>query len=174
MSGPRFPDGWILETLDQSHNRRAFSSGQDAVDRWLKKAAFQSQKKHLSTTKVLLGDVGEIVGYYTLATSQVDFSDLPMELAKKLARRNLPISVLGWLGIDQSFQGRGIGSRLLATALLDCYETSRTFAFIAVVLDCIDDQSKAFYERFDFQQLPGYAMRLFISFQQLEAMANTD
>lgn len=172
MSGSAFPEGWSVEVLNKSHNRRAFQTGQAEVDEWLKKSAFQSQKKHLSTTKVLLDDGGRIVGYYTLATSQVDFSDLPTDLAKKLPRRSLPIGVLAWLGVDQSFQGRGIGSRLLATSLSDCYEASQTFAFIAVVLDCINAEAKSFYQQFDFQELPGYPMRLYLSFRQLKAIAN--
>ncbi|MFK8115208.1 MAG: GNAT family N-acetyltransferase [Rubripirellula sp.] len=171
MSGVRYPDGWRIELLSKSHNRRGFDSGQEQVDAWLKKSAFQSQKKHLSSTKVLLDEEGQLVGYYTLATSQVDFSDLPNEVAKSLPQRQLPVAVLAWLGIDISFQGRGIGQRLLATALADCYEASQAFSFIAVILDCVDEPSKRFYQRFDFSELPGYPMRLYLPFNLLERMA---
>lgn len=174
MSGPRFPEGWSIEVLDKSHPRRRFESGQNEVDEWLRKSAFQSQKKHLTATKVLLDEQRQIAGYYTLSFSQVDFSDLPADLVKKLPRRQLPVGVLAWLGVDQSFQGRGVGQRLLATSLLDCYEASQTFAFIAVVLDCVDKQAKRFYQQFDFQELPGYPMRLFLPFKSLEALAKSD
>ena len=171
MNGPRFPDGWRFEVLSKSHNRLGFESGQDAIDAWLKKSALQSQSKHLTATKVLLDADSHLVGYYSLATSQIDFSELPAELVKKLPRRNLPVGVLAWLGVDKSFQGRGIGQRLLATALMDCYQASQTFAFIAIVLDCIDTNAKSFYQRFDFAELPGYPMRLYLPFKLLEAMA---
>ncbi|MCA9264601.1 MAG: GNAT family N-acetyltransferase [Planctomycetales bacterium] len=171
MSGPRFPEGWSIEGLKKSHPRRKFESGQNEVDEWLKKSAFQSQKKHLTTTKVLLDDQRQIVGYYTLAFSQIDFSDLPAELTKTLPRRHLPVGVLAWLGVDRTFQGRGIGKRLLATSLLDCYEASHSFAFIAVVLDCVNQQAKRFYQQFDFQELPGYPMRLHLPFKLLEVLA---
>ncbi len=171
MSGVRYPDGWRVELLGQKHNRQGFSSGQKQVDRWLKKSAFHSQKKHLSATKVLLGPDDQLVGYYTLATSQVDFSDLPTDVAKSLPQRQLPVAVLAWLGIASSFQGRGIGQRLLATALKDCLDASHTFSFIAVILDCVDEPSKRFYQRFDFAELPGYPMRLYLPFKLLERMA---
>ncbi len=171
MSGVRYPDGWRVELLTKSHNRKGFQSGQDEVDAWLRKSAFQSQKKHLSSTKVLLDSESRIVGYYTLATSQVDFSDLPVEVAKSLPDRQLPVAVLAWLGVDRSCQGRGIGKRLLATALKDCYDAADTFAFIAVILDCVDAPSKAFYQRFDFTELPGYPMRLYLPFKLLEKLA---
>ncbi len=44
-------------------------------------------------------------------------------------------------------------------------------AFIAVILDCVDVQAKQFYLQFDFQELPGYPMRLFLPFKALEALA---
>ncbi|MGB7343842.1 MAG: GNAT family N-acetyltransferase [Pirellulaceae bacterium] len=112
----------------------------------------------------------QLVGYYTLATSQVDFSDLPNDVAKSLPQRQLPVAVLAWLGIASSFQGRGIGTRLLATALKDCYDASETFSFIAVILDCVDEPSKAFYQQFDFAELPGYPMRLHLPFKLLERL----
>ncbi len=170
MSGVRYPSGWRVELLTQSHNRKVFQSGQEQVDAWLKQSALQSQKKHLSSTKVLLDSESQMVGYYTLATSQVDFSDLPSDISKSLPRRQLPVAVLAWLGVDSTFQGRGIGQRLLATALNDCHEASQTFAFIAVILDCVDNVSKRFYQRFDFAALPGYPMRLYLPFKTLQRM----
>ena len=170
MSGVQFPENWRVENLAKSHDRRGFKSGNVQVDQWLSQTALQSQSKRLTITKVFLNDVGAIVGYYTLATSQVDFSDLPQGLAKSLPRRPLPVAVLAWLGIAKSFQGQGIGKRLLATALRDCFGAGQTFAFIAVVLDCVDLPAKDFYQRFDFEVLPGYSMRLYLSFQHLDKM----
>lgn len=79
MSGVRFPPGFRLERLARAHRRSPFESGEPAVDAWLRTKALQNQEKHLSTTRVLFDDAGEIAGYYTLATGQVDFGDLPVE-----------------------------------------------------------------------------------------------
>ena len=170
MSGVVLPPGWRVEPLAKSHDRKKFHSGQPDVDHWFRATAFQSQRKKLTVTKVLLDDTDDVIGYYTLATSQVDFSDLPNDLTDKLPRRMLPVAVLAWLGIDHRCQGQGIGTRLLAAALRDCYAASQTFAFIAVILDCVDESAKAFYQRFDFRELPGYPMRLFLSAALLEKM----
>jgi GNAT superfamily N-acetyltransferase len=168
--GVRFPEGYRLEGLRREHPRRKFRSGQSQVDDWLAARALQHQDKHLSMTRVLLDGVGAIAGYYTLATGQVDFSELPAEIIRRLPRRQLPVAVLAWLGVDQRFQGRGLGRRLLARALRDCHDAGRTFAFIAVILDCVDDAARAFYQRYDFRELPGHPYRLFLSAQQLDAM----
>lgn len=170
MSGVRFPEGFRLEPLRRDHPRKRFQSGEEAVDDWLSTKAFQNQEKHLSATKVLLDGAGSIAGYYTLATGQVDFGDLPPEVARGLPRRALPVAVLAWLGVGSAHQGQGLGKLLLAQALRDCFDAGKTFAFIAVILDCLNDKARAFYQHWDFAALPGHPYRLFLSARHLEAL----
>jgi GNAT superfamily N-acetyltransferase len=170
----RLPDGARIESLRRSHPRRAFSCDGAGVDDWLRTKALQQQDKRLSVTRVLLNDDGKIVGFYTLATGQIDFGDLPPQMVKHLPQRALPVAVLAWLGVDHDYHRQGWGRLLLAQALRDCYESGRTFAFVAVILDCIDDKAGAFYRKWDFQALPGYRNRLFLSWRRLEAMMTAD
>ena len=169
----RFPDGYRLEVLQRSHPRRQFDCGEQAVNDWLRAKAFQHQKKHLSSTKVLLDSEDDIAGFYTLATGQVDFSDLPANLVQKLSKRALPVAVLAWLGIHHAHQKQGLGDRLFAQALRDCFDAGQTFAFVAIILDCLNDEAKAFYQQWDFQELPGHPYRLFLSSQGLESIMET-
>lgn len=159
-----------MERLRREHPRRAFRCGEQAVDDWLASNALQNQEKRLSITKVLVDAGDAIAGYYTLATGQVDFADLPGTLTKRLPRRLLPVAVLAWLGVGQDHQGQGLGRLLLALALRDCVEAGHTFAFVAVILDCINDSAKAFYRNWDFEEIPGNPYRLFLGAQRLEAM----
>jgi len=170
MSGVQFPNGFRLEPLRRDHARRKFRCGEEAVDDWLATKALQHQDKHLSATKVLIDEGDALAGFYTLATGQVDFSDLPAEVVKRLPRRLLPVAILAWLGVHAAHQGRGLGRLLLAQALRDCFEAGKTFAFIAIILDCLNDEAKNFYQRWDFQELPGHPYRLFLSAQNLERM----
>ena len=154
----------------RSHPRKKFLSGQALVDDWLATKALQNHEKRLSTTIVLVDDRDAIAGFYTLATGQVDFNELPNETAKKLPKRMLPAAVLAWLGISIDHQGQGLGQRLLARALLDCYEASQIFAFIAVILDCVDDAAKSFYLHHRFEELSGQPYKLFLPIAKLDAM----
>jgi GNAT superfamily N-acetyltransferase len=169
-NGVSWPAGLRLESLIKAHPRKAFVSGQAEVDNWIRTQALQHQGKHLSATKALLDDAGAIAGYYTLATGQVDFGDLPVDLSSRLPKRQLPVAVLAWLGVAQSRQGQGLGKRLLAQALRDCFDAGKTFAFIAVILDCVNQSAKDFYQLYDFKELPGHPFRLYLSSDRLEAM----
>ncbi|MBI2897873.1 MAG: GNAT family N-acetyltransferase [Deltaproteobacteria bacterium] len=164
------PGGHRFETLRKDHPRASFSSGTSAVDSWLAAHALQSQRKHLSVTRVLVDDQGAIAGYFTLATGQVDFGALPAEVAKGLPARALPVAIVAWLGVDRRHQGRGLGTLALAQALADCHAAGRTFPFVAVILDCIDEAAKAFYRRWDFREMPGQPMRLFLTARLLDAL----
>ena len=52
----------------------------------------------------------------------------------------------------------------------DCGEAGKTFAFITVFLDCVNDTAKAFYQHWGFAELPGHPYRLFVGAKQLDAM----
>lgn len=174
MTGGAFPNGWVLEPVRLTHPRRLFDCGEKPVNDWLRTKAFQHQSKRLSATKVLVDAEGSIAGFYTLATGQIDFGDLPPAIVRQLPRRGLPVAVLAWLGVHTRHQGRGIGGMLLAHALRDCHDAGQTFAFVAVILDCVNDRAKAFYERWDFAELPGHPYRLFLDARTLAAMIKPD
>lgn len=164
---------FTLERLRRDHPRGRFRSGEERVDDWLATKAWSHQEKHLSVTKVLLDEAGAIAGYYTLAVKQVEFGDLPPEVTKRLPRRQLPVAVLAWLGVSTDRQGQGLGSQLMAHALADCYRAGETFAFVAVVLDCINPSAKSFYQRWDFAEMPEHPSRLFLTARDLKAMVET-
>ncbi|GEM_PF-3593635 len=114
VSGVALPAGFSLEPLQRSHPRRPFECGQSEVNDWLHTKALQHQDKRLSATKILLKQDGAIAGFYTLATGQVDFGDLPSKLARKLPRRALPVAILAWLGVSVAYQGQRLGDLLLS------------------------------------------------------------
>lgn len=168
-----FPDGLKTESLGIEHRkaRAAFDCCVKEVNDWLRAQAWQSQQKNLSSTTVLVDNTGVIAGFYTIAISTVDFSLLSEELAKGLPKRHLPVMTFAWLGVDRKFQGRRLGERLLADALLRCQQAGVLAGFIGVVVDCLSDQVKRLYQRFDFAELPGHPMKLFLPKSLLDKLA---
>lgn len=170
MRPVRWPNGFFIEQLEKRHKRSAFRSDVGVVDEWLKKSARQAQKKRLSITRVLLKEPDTIIGYYTLAMGQVNFDELPHEMARKLPGTLLPIVTLAWLGIDKNYQTQGFGERLLAQALTDCHQTGQLMPFVAVLLECATISAKTFYQHYDFEELPGHPMKLMLPWKLLDRM----
>ena len=82
----------------------------------------------------------------------------------------MPVAVLAWLGVNSTYQAQGLGTRLLAQRLRDCHLAGQTFAFVAVIIDCLNDSARSFYQQWDFTELPGHPYRLVLSARQLAAM----
>ncbi|MDY0361442.1 MAG: GNAT family N-acetyltransferase [Desulforegulaceae bacterium] len=173
MKPIQWPNGFTIEQLEKRHKRSVFCSGLDLVDNWLKKKARQAQGKKLSVTRVLLNEHDTIVGFYTLAMGQVNFDELPHEMIRKLPGTLLPIVNLAWLGVEINYQGKGFGERLLAQALADCHHTGQLMPFVAVLLDCATEKAKSFYQRYDFQELPGHPMKLMLPWNLLHSMMDS-
>lgn len=170
MTAVSFPDGFHLSRLEKAHQRDVFDCGEERVNAWFKDNARQAMEKHLSVTRVLTTEDNEVAGFYTLAMGQVLFDALPPPIAHKLPKTTIPIITLAWLGVERRFQGQGLGKRLLASALHDCFLAGEQLPFIAVILDALSQASRRFYERFDFEPLPGHPMKLFLSYTRLSAM----
>ena len=158
-----------VEPLTTSHDRSSFSCGIEALDRYLREHAGQDQRRHLSTTFVLI-DVaaGAVAGFCSLAASAVEPSRLPEQMAKRLPRRPLPVTLIGRLAVDLRYRGRALGRRLLADALIRAAVASRDIGAIAVIVDAKDDTARAFYERHGFQRFADDPMRLFMPMADVE------
>lgn len=86
---------------------------------------------------------------------------VPADFVKKLPRYPVvPAALLGRLAVSQEWQGKGLGSILLADALL---RTSRTeLGVFAMLVDAKDDAARRFYEHFGFTSLLGHERRLML------------
>jgi GNAT superfamily N-acetyltransferase len=152
--------GLRVEALASHHDRAAFASGVEPLDRYLRNQARQDARKNLAAPFVLLLPDGRIAGYYTLSATSVRLGELPEPLARKLPRYPLvPATLLGRLAVDRRHQGKGYGRHLLADAL---HRTIRSeIASFAVIVDAKDDDARRFYERESFLALPDQPMKLF-------------
>jgi GNAT superfamily N-acetyltransferase len=112
-------DAFFIEPLG-GHDRSCFSSGVIPLDRYLREQASQNVKRQIASCFVAVDTAtGAIAGYYTLAATSVQASDLPPDILKRLPRyASLPAALVGRLAIDQRFQRRRLGSALLTDAAL--------------------------------------------------------
>jgi uncharacterized protein (DUF1778 family) len=100
-----------VELLNAAHNRAAFSCGVPALDRYLVQQAGQEMRRGVARVFVLCeqGFI-DVLGYYTLSPTSIDYGDLPAEISKRLPRYpTLPALLLGRLAVEARRQGQGLG-----------------------------------------------------------------
>jgi ribosomal protein S18 acetylase RimI-like enzyme len=161
-----------IELLSQSHDRAAFSSGNDDLDRYFREQAGQDQRRRLSAVFVLYDAANDsVAGYYTLSACEIEPRSLPNEMAKRLPRRPVPATLIGRLATDLRYRGQGFGELLLVNALTRAANASRSIGSMAVIVDAKDDQARGFYERYEFQRFADDPYRLFLPVADAERVA---
>jgi hypothetical protein len=84
-----------LALLDAAHDRAAFNSDSEALNRYLREQVTQDVRRRVAACFVALADEQRIAGYYTLASASLLLADLPaswpMRLTVPPARRSPPM-----------------------------------------------------------------------------------
>lgn len=140
--------------LTGNDDREGFDCGRDSLNQWFRRHAWRNQQSGASRTSVVCdAPTGEIVGYVSLGTGQIERAYLP-----KAAQRNQPdplgVILLGQLAVDQHYQGRGIARSLVWFALTTAVRISKEIGCLGVITHPLDDELRAFYGRFGFEELP--------------------
>jgi len=161
---------WRIERLDRGHVREGFDCGKPSLNDFLHALVSQYEKRNLGRTYVVFQEGDQhVLGYYTLASGAIDAESLPAKQAKKLPRHAVPVVLLARLAVDRSVHGRGLGGFLLRDALTRSLDLSEKLGIHAVVVDALDAEAKAFYERFGFLPLTDDEMRLFLPLTTIRA-----
>lgn len=139
-----------------------FDCGRPSMNDWFRRHAKRNQETGVSRTTVFAdGESGRIVGYVTLAAGHIEREYLP-----RAARRNrpeaVPVILLGQLAVDRRFQKKGFARQLLLHALKTCFALSKDIGCLGVITHPLDEEARAFYRRFGFEDLPGDPRRAMI------------
>ncbi len=157
MSGAPFR----LAPLDAAHDRAAFHSDSELLNRYLREQVTQDIRRRVAACFVALADGQRIAGYYTLASASLRLADLPASAGKKLPRYpTVPTVRMGRLAVDHAFKGQGLGGALLADAL-DRAARSEIVAF-ALMVEAKNETTAAFYRHHGFIALPDSPLTLFL------------
>lgn len=158
-----------IDALDAHHDRAGFCCGVTELDTYLQQRASQDLKRKLAAVFVLTADNKSIAGFYTLSAHSISGTDLPPDVAKRLPRFPLPVTLLGRMAVAQDLQGSGLGEYLLLDALNRALHGSRQVASWAVVVDA-KAGARNFYLKHDFIPLPTSPDRLFLPMKTIETL----
>ena len=145
-----------IEPLNSSLNKKDFSCGKVMLDNYFHTQASQDVRRKLCVVFAMSKDV-TVLGYYTLSNASVPAELMPEAIRKQMPKSYevLPVTLLGRLAADKKFTGQGLGSILLIDALKRSFEiASKSLGSIGVIVDPLDSDAIAFYEKFGFILLP--------------------
>lgn len=152
-----------IRPLDASTNTAGFQCGSEPLDNYIRRYASQDMRRNVA--RVFVATPGnnsqQLAGFFTLSAGSVSCSSLPVLLARKLPRYPVPVALIGWLAVHTKFQGKGLGSILLADAYQKISQASAVLAVAGIVVDA-KDEAIAFYQHFGFIPLQGQADRMLL------------
>lgn len=162
---------FAVEPLARNHKREKFSCGSEPLDRYLKNQASQDARRGVAAVFVLVTPVNKVIGYYTLSAFSIELEKLPRAQIHKLPKYPImPATLLGHLATDQNYRGLGLGEHLLMDALHRSHNAASQIASYAVVVDAKDEAAVAFYEKYDFTQLPDHSNQLFLTMKIIKKL----
>jgi GNAT superfamily N-acetyltransferase len=162
---------WGEEVLSKKHERKSFDCGVEALNRYLQEYAWQNQKSGVSKTIVAVpeGRPTQILGYYSLAPTSIDFEQVPKDLARRLPRYPIPAYLLARLAVDKSIQGAGLGGQLLLGAGERCLAAAVEVGGVFMMIEAKDEEAALWYERFGAVRADANELLLMLPLTSIEA-----
>jgi GNAT superfamily N-acetyltransferase len=156
------------EPLTAAHNVSAFTCGKPTLDHWLKTHALSNQEKGF-TAVLVVHEAGRVVGYYGLAPTAVMPNMLPRSIRTGQPPDPVPCLLLGQLATDVGWSGRGIGTGLVKHALERCVAAAKLIGGRALMVNAVDQEATAFWQRRGFQPSKDDPLVLFRSIAAIAA-----
>lgn len=126
-----------------------------SLDAWLRERAHQIEGLSARTYVVCsAAEPDRVVAYFSISAGVEQRSALPSAKIRRGMPEQVPLLLIGRLAVDAQWQGRGLGSALLADALRRCLAASQIAGVRGIVAHAIDEAAAAFYERHGFTRSP--------------------
>ena len=140
--------------LSDADSLEGFSCGAGLVDAWLQTRARGARKAGTAVVYVSFeASSRRLAGFYTLSAHCVERESTHGWMARN-APEQVPAVLLGMLGVNKPFQGMRLGSNMLLDAIHRAMGVSGTIGARALLVDPVDDASRAFYAHHGFRPLP--------------------
>ena len=136
------------ELIAADHEVEGFDCGSEAQTTWLRRYALQASNSDTAKVYVVCRPGSRMVaGYYALSAGAILHEDAPERLTKGIGRHSIPVVILTRLGVDRSEQGAGLGSALVADALLQVASIAGRIGVRALLIHAETPEAAAFYRR---------------------------
>ena len=156
------------EPLAEHHELDSFTSGETALDDWLRRRARANQFSGASRTYVVC-EGKRVAGYYALASGAI--SQVPGRFRRNMPDP-IPVVLLARLAADRTHRGRGLGRALFRDAARRVAQAADTIGIRGIVVHAISEDARRFYLALGFDPCRAEAMTLVTTVQDLRAALN--
>lgn len=133
----------IFKELDKEIIIRDFDCGDLEINSFLEKLAHTNQEEKLSKTYTFcIKDTNELIAFMTLSASQLNTGD-----ARIFGIDKVPVVLLGRLGVDNDFKGKGLGFSLIRIALEKALDASYIIACRLLLVETTSDMKSYYLEK---------------------------
>lgn len=141
---------------------KKFDCGTEVLNEFLSRYSLKNDTLGIGRTFVAFDDKDEVVGYFTLATAQVVYEDIPDEYRGKLPKYPIPSLRIARLAVGKNLQGKGIGKWLLAQAFIKIVHVAEITGLYFTIVDA-KETSKSFYEHYGFIKFKDKELSYFLT-----------
>lgn len=134
------------EKLNENHDFSQFDCKESSVNDFAKKAQKQAQSRNAVIYVVCEKGTNLVKGYYTLSNGSVARNEPPKNM-QRFSMSEIPVTILGRLGVDKDYQGKGIGLDLLQDALQRSIVAAEVIGSRAILIHALDQRLADFYKK---------------------------
>ncbi len=142
-----------VRRLEPRDDRAAFRSGNIDLDRFFVRYAGQNQfRHHIGTTYVAVDEGGRILGFATVAASELATAHLSETRRRRLPAYPIPVLRLARLAVDERVRGQGIAQALLRAVFAIAHKMATDMGCVGMVVDA-KPEAIDFYRKLGFIEL---------------------
>lgn len=157
-------NGYRLVSIKEIKSKavlKKFDCGTEVLNSFLNRYALKNDELGIGRTFIALDDNDQISGYFTLATAQVAYNEIPEDYKGKLPKYPIPALRIARLAVSKDLQGKGVGKWLLAQAFIKIVQVADVTGLYFIIVDA-KETSKSFYEHYGFQKFMDENLTYFI------------
>lgn len=133
--------------LAAHHQLDGFRCRSPEQTEWLIEHARQAHRSGITRVFVVTElDQPVAVAFYAWCMASVAIADLPERLLRGSGRYPQPVALLARLGVDQRYEGQGIGAALLADVITRVAGLSDAIGCRGLIVHAESEQARAFHE----------------------------
>lgn len=153
--------------INNSHDCNRFDCGDQAVNASLRQLTSGSGDSGSYPVFAAVDELEFINGFYSLTASNIEFAEIPKNLAQKISTYPVPTIIIDTIAVHKTLQGKGVGSRLLIDALQRIHHAVNEMDVMVILVEAKNDRLRAFYLHYGFIPLTGSGSRLFLPMDKI-------